>query len=69
MKGTQLYSQILGIRKPWKVASVNVSLADDEVEVQVQHGGGELTCPKYGQVCPGYDRRNRRWRQLDTCHS
>lgn len=67
MKDTQLYSQILGIQKPWKVTSVNVSLADDEVEVQVQHGGGKLRCPKCGQVCPGYDRRSRRWRHLDTC--
>jgi transposase len=67
MKDTQLYSQILGIQKPWKVTSVNVSLADDEVEVHVQHGGGKLKCPKCGQVCPGYDRRPRRWRHLDTC--
>ena len=67
MKDTQLYSQILGIQKPWKVTSVNVSLADDEVEVQVQHGGGKLKCPKCGQVCPGYDKRRRRWRHLDTC--
>lgn len=67
MKDTQLYSQILGIQKPWKVTSVHVSLADDEVEVQVQYGGGKLTCPKCGQVCPGYDKRTRRWRHLDTC--
>ena len=67
MKDTQLYSQILGIQKPWKVASVNMSLPDDEVEVQVQHGGGKLRCPKCGQVCPGYDKRPRRWRHLDTC--
>jgi len=67
MKDTQLYSQILGIQRPWKVTSVNVSLEDDEVEVQVQHGGGKLTCPKCGQVCPGYDKRTRRWRHLDTC--
>ncbi|MAC34784.1 MAG: ISL3 family transposase, partial [Haliea sp.] len=44
MKDTQLYSQILGIQKPWKVTSVNVSLADDEVEVHVQHGSGKLKC-------------------------
>ena len=35
MKDTQLYSQILGIRKPWKVVNVQVSLADDEVQVTV----------------------------------
>jgi transposase len=31
MRDAQLYSQILGIEKPWKVTGVQVSLADDEV--------------------------------------
>lgn len=67
MKDTQLYSQILGIEKPWKVAEVKVSLSDDEVEVKVIHGGSKLTCPHCGKKCPGYDKRQRRWRHLDTC--
>ena len=67
MKDTQLYSQILGIQKPWKVASVNVVLADDEVEVHVHYAGNKLSCPKCGKACPGYDKRRRRWRHLDTC--
>jgi len=67
MKDTQLYSQILGIEKPWKVTDVQVSLADDEVEVTVEHGSGKLACPKCGKVCSGYDKRQRRWRHLDTC--
>lgn len=67
MKDTQLYSQILGIQKPWKVSSVNVSLADDEVEVEVDYAGDKLRCPKCGTACPRYDRRPRRWRHLDTC--
>ena len=67
MKDTQLYSQILGIQKPWKVTDVKISLADDEVEVTVVHGSGKLTCPKCGKKCSGYDKRQRRWRHLDTC--
>lgn len=67
MKDTQLYSQILGIEKPWKVAEVKVSLADDEVEVRVTHSGSKLNCPQCGKKCPGYDKRQRRWRHLDTC--
>jgi len=67
MKDTQLYSQILGIEKPWKVTDVQVSLADDEVEVAVEHGGSKLKCPTCGKTCPGYDKRQRRWRHLDTC--
>lgn len=67
MKDTQLYSQILGIEKPWKVTDVKVSLPEDEVEVIVEHGGSKLSCPKCGKTCPGYDKRRRRWRHLDTC--
>jgi len=67
MKDTQLYSQILGIEKPWKVTDVQVSLADDEVEIAVEHGGGKLACPTCGKACSGYDKRQRRWRHLDTC--
>lgn len=46
---------------------MNVSLEDDEVEVQVEHGGGKLVCPKCGRICPGYDKRTRRWNHLYTC--
>ena len=67
MKDTQLYSQILGIEKPWKVTDVQVSLANDEVEITVDHGSGKLTCPKCGKACSGYDKRQRRRRHLDTC--
>lgn len=67
MKDTQLYTQILGIQTPWRVTDVQVSLADDEVEVVVSHAGNTLVCPKCGESCPGYDKRTRRWRHLDTC--
>ena len=67
MKDTQLYSQILGIQKPWKVSSVSVSLVDDEVEVNVNYAGDKLRCPKCGTASPRYDKRRRRWRHLDTC--
>ena len=56
MKDTQLYSQILGIKKPWKVMNVQISLADDEVQVTVVRDGGKLKCPKCGKTGPGYDR-------------
>jgi len=67
MRDTQLYSQILGIERPWKVTDVKVSLPADEVEVFVEHGGSKLSCPECGKTCPGYDKRTRRWRHLDTC--
>ncbi len=67
MKDTQLYTQILGIEKPWQVSDVKVSLSNDEVEITVNHGSDPLTCPKCGKRSPGYDKRTRRWRHLDTC--
>ena len=39
MKDSQLYSQILGIEKPWKVIDVMVSLPGDVVEVIVEQSG------------------------------
>ena len=66
MRDRQLYRQIQGIQKSRKVVSVNVSIADDEVEV-VEHAGDRLSRPKCGKSCLGYDKRRRRWRPLDTC--
>lgn len=67
MRDTQLYAQILGIALPWKVTNVELDLPHDEVRVHVEHGGDGLTCPDCGKACPGYDKRQRRWRHLDTC--
>ena len=75
MRDTQLYARILGIERPWRVVDVQLDLGDadrnslegGEVHVHVEHGGGKLTCPECGEPSPGYDRRERRWRHLDTC--
>ena len=37
-----------------------------DVEVGVQFVGETLVCPACGAACPGYDRRPRMWRHLDT---
>jgi transposase len=68
MKDTDLYAQILGIRSPWMVSEVKLALGAGEVSVFVeQEPGAELVCPKCGTVSPGYDKRQRKWRHLDTC--
>ena len=68
MRDKDLYRQILGIRSPWRVAEVELDLKAEAVTVQVElEPGSELACPECGQPCPGYDRRERRWRHLDTC--
>ncbi|HSH28748.1 MAG TPA: ISL3 family transposase [Thiohalobacter sp.] len=68
MRDKELYTQILGIRSPWQVADVELSVDAGEVKVYVERTPGtEQRCPKCGKVCPGYDRRRRQWRHLDTC--
>ena len=68
MRDKDLYTQILGIRRPWQVTEVELSLKTDEVKVHVEAiGKATHTCPKCGKASPGYDHRKRTWRHLDTC--
>ena len=68
MRDKDLYAQILGIKSPWQVISVDLALSDGEVTVCVeQEAGTKQCCPTCGEVSPGYDSRKRRWRHLDTC--
>lgn len=68
MKDKDLYQQILGIQSPWRVIDVDLQHDEQAVDVFVDiEAGAELCCPECGRPCPGYDRRKRRWRHLDTC--
>jgi len=68
MRDKELYAQILGIRSPWQVVDVELSSDEGEVKVFVApKSKTKFTCPTCGLACPGYDKRRRRWRHLDTC--
>jgi len=68
MRDKDLYAQILGIKSPWQVTRVDLSVPEGEVTVQVEHEEGSMSCcPTCGKESPGYDSRPRRWRHLDTC--
>ena len=68
MRDKVLYAQILGIKSPWRVTGVELSVPEGEVTVQVeQEEGSRSCCPTCGKESPGYDSRPRRWRHLDTC--
>lgn len=68
MQDHQLYARILGLTAPWQVTDVALDDARSLIEVRVAHSGkGFLPCPTCQQASPGYDRRPRRWRHLDTC--
>lgn len=68
MQGREIFSQILGIRHPWKVVDVTTDPAKQEVTILVERAGDAVFhCLACGIECPRYDSRRRRWRHLDTC--
>ena len=68
MRDKDLYAQILGLRSPWQVTDVELNMAAGEVKVYVEYeAGAEQLCPTCGTASPGYDKRRREWRHLDTC--
>ena len=66
MTETTLYEKLLGIERPWRVRDVRLALEQGDVKVGVEFAGETLVCPACGAACPGYDRRRREWRHLDT---
>ena len=50
------------------MAGVDPRLAREQVDVEVgvEFVGETLVCPVCGAACPGYDRRRRTWRHMDT---
>ena len=67
MRDIELYKTILGLTPPWTVVSVNLDVKGQQVTVHVQAGDGPFPCPECETTVPGYDRKPRRWRHLDTC--
>jgi hypothetical protein len=67
MRDADLYTQILGLREPWQVDDVSLDRDTEQVTVHVTAStDAQWSCPKCGAAAPGYDRRTRRWRHLDT---
>ena len=68
MLDKNLYAQILGIKLPWTVKSVDLNLDENKVEVSLDSIHGiDLPCPHCDKFCPIYDHKIRKWRHLDTC--
>ena len=67
MRDVELYATILGLTPPWTVVAVDVDVTGVQVTVKVDPGPGPFPCPECQTTSPGYDRRPRRWRHLDTC--
>ncbi|HLJ60585.1 MAG TPA: helix-turn-helix domain-containing protein [bacterium] len=67
MRDVELYATILGLTPPWKVVAVDIDVKGEQVTVKVDPGPGPFPCPECQTRSPGYDRKPRRWRHLDTC--
>lgn len=68
MRDRELYSRILGLHRPWRVSEVELALGQGQVRVHAElEADAPLVCPQCAQVVPGYDKRCRQWRHLDTC--
>jgi transposase len=69
MKDTALYEHRLGLKAPWSVKKVDLSLADQRVVVEVvlkkgQVWGNPTDATKRAHI-NGWSKRQ--WRHLDTC--
>jgi transposase len=69
MKDTVLYEQLLGLKAPWSVRSVELSMKDKRVVVEVVVKRGQVwadlaDASKRAHI---HDWREREWRHLDTC--
>ena len=66
MRDRELYKQILGLRAPWSVETVELDHKKQEVRLHVLHEG-PVYCPSCGKESVRYGSRERKWRHLDTC--
>jgi len=67
MRDFELYQAVLGLQAPWTVLNVELDVKGQQVTVTVDAGPGPYPCPECQTRGPGYDRKRRRWRHLDTC--
>jgi len=68
MKDTSFYEQILGLKEPWEVQSVELKVDEKRVEVTLSYREGTLwACPESQERLPCHDHVERKWRHLDTC--
>jgi transposase len=66
MRDRELYEKMLGLQPPWSVEKIVLSIPGKSVEVSLACDYSRLNCPECGEPCGRYDKRERRWRHLDT---
>jgi transposase len=66
MKDTEFYYQLLGLRSPWRVKTVNMDLAGGEVRIEVECAS-TTWADEDGNILHIHSYEQREWRHLDTC--
>ncbi|NKB23378.1 MAG: hypothetical protein GKR87_03130 [Kiritimatiellae bacterium] len=60
------YQRLLGLKDSWAVQSVNLSVENRKVSIEVQYESVEASCSKYAKIYKIYDHQEKRsWRHLD----
>lgn len=68
MQDRELFKRVLRLKAPWSIARIDLHEDAEEIEVHVEAKAGRgLPCPECGKRSSVHDRRERRWRHLDTC--
>jgi len=69
MQDTTLYENLLGIKSPWSVRTVDLNVKEQKVDIWAVHIEEVVwECPECGQARPLYDHAEERtWRHLDSC--
>jgi transposase len=69
MKDTALYEQLLGLKTPWSVKRVELSMADQRVTVEVALKGGQVWADPTNERARAHINgwSEHEWRHLDTC--
>jgi transposase len=61
------YAQLLNIHFPWEISQVDLSMAEQRVDIEIEYTDVSGPCPVCGAMSAKHDDRKRRsWRHLDT---
>lgn len=66
MQSEELYAQLLGLRAPWTVTSVELEMPAKVTVFVELDPSADVVCPECDRTCSRHDTRRRKWRHLDT---
>jgi len=70
MKDTELFTRLLGIKRPWFIKEVTYGDSPERIDIYLDHEPGILLpCPECDRYSPVYDHiEERQGQHLNTCH-